>query len=165
MNLDTTVRDGMTPFEAVNHFFARAAEINQLGDAAIEVLAGTYRELRVQLAVRRDDGSRLICNGYRVQHNGARGPYKGGIRFHPEADIEEVRALASLMTWKTALVDVPFGGAKGGVQVDPSRLSEPELERLTRRYTDQIGSVLGPQRDIPAPDMNTNAQTMSWILD
>jgi glutamate dehydrogenase (NAD(P)+) len=165
VDLETTARDGMNPFESVNLFFARAAEIDELDDAAIELLSGTYRELRVQLSVRRDDGSRMVCHGYRIQHNGARGPYKGGIRYHPEADIDEVRALASLMTWKTALVDLPFGGAKGGVQVDPSGLSAAELERLTRRYTDQISSVLGPSRDIPAPDMNTDAQTMSWILD
>jgi glutamate dehydrogenase (NAD(P)+) len=165
VDLDTTVRDGMNPFESVNLFFARAAEIDELDDAAIELLSGTYRELRVQLSVRRDDGSRLVCHGYRIQHNGARGPYKGGIRYHPEADINEVRALASLMTWKTALVDLPFGGAKGGVQVDTTELSRAELERLTRRYTDQISSVIGPSRDIPAPDMNTDAQTMSWILD
>lgn len=165
MDLDTTARDGMNPFESVNLFFARAAEIDELDDAAIELLSGTYRELRVQLSVRRDDGSRLVCNGYRIQHNGARGPYKGGIRYHPDADINEVRALASLMTWKTALVDLPFGGAKGGVQVDTKDLSRNELERLTRRYTDQISSVIGPSRDIPAPDMNTDAQTMSWILD
>jgi glutamate dehydrogenase (NAD(P)+) len=159
------VREGMTPFESVNHFFARAARIDRLSDSTIEVLAGTYRELRVQLAVRRDDGSSLLATGYRIQHNGARGPYKGGIRYHPEADVDEVRALASLMTWKTALVDVPFGGAKGGVQVDPTGLSRTELERLTRRYTDQIAHIIGATRDIPAPDMNTNAQTMSWILD
>jgi glutamate dehydrogenase (NAD(P)+) len=165
VELDTTVREGMNPFESVNHFFDRAAEINRLGDAAIEVLSGTYRELRVQLAIRRDDGSKLVCNAYRIQHNGARGPYKGGIRYHPDAHVDEVRALSSLMTWKTALVDVPFGGAKGGVQVDPTHLSTAELERITRRYTDQISPVLGATRDIPAPDMNTDAQTMSWILD
>ena len=165
MELSGPVQDGMTPFQAVNHFFARAAEITELSDAAIEVLSGTYRELRVQLAVRRDDGSLLVTNGYRVQHNAARGPYKGGIRYHPHADLDEVRALASLMTWKTALVDVPFGGAKGGVQIDPADLSKGELERVTRRYTEQIGHVIGPNRDIPAPDMNTNAQTMSWIVD
>jgi glutamate dehydrogenase (NAD(P)+) len=165
VNLDTTVREGMNPFESVNLFFARAAEIDELDDSAIELLSGTYRELRVQLSISRDDGSRMVCHGYRIQHNGARGPYKGGIRYHPDADIDEVRALASLMTWKTALVDLPFGGAKGGVQVAADELSTAELERLTRRYTDQISSVLGPSRDIPAPDMSTNAQTMSWILD
>ncbi len=155
----------MTPFEAVNYFFHRAAAIEGLEDTAIDVLSGTFRELRVQVPFKRDDGSMEVVYGYRVQHNGARGPYKGGIRYHPDADIDEVRALASLMTWKTALVDVPFGGAKGGVQVDATKLSERELELFTRRYTDQIGHIIGPTRDIPAPDMNTNAQVMSWILD
>ncbi len=155
----------MTPFEAVNYFFHRAAAINGLDDSAIDVLSGTFRELRVQVPFKRDDGSMEVAYGYRVQHNGARGPYKGGIRYHPDANIDEVRALASLMTWKTALVDVPFGGAKGGVQVDPTTLSQRELEQVTRRYTDQIGHIIGPTRDIPAPDMNTNAQVMSWILD
>jgi glutamate dehydrogenase (NAD(P)+) len=159
------VTEAMTPFEAVNHFFGRAAAVNRLSDEAVAVLSGTYRELRVQIAVRCEDGARNVYYGYRVQHNAARGPYKGGIRFHPDADLEEVRALASLMTWKTALVDVPFGGAKGGVQVDATHMSKVDLERITRRYTDQIGHIIGPTRDIPAPDMNTNAQTMSWILD
>jgi glutamate dehydrogenase (NAD(P)+) len=103
--------------------------------------------------------------GYRVQHNGARGPYKGGIRYHPSANLDEVRALASLMTWKTALVDVPFGGAKGGIQVDPTTMSMSELERMSRTYFGQIAHIIGPNRDIPAPDMNTNAQTMSWFMD
>ena len=155
----------MGPFEAVNHFFHHAAEITRISDSAIDVLSGTYRELQVQVPVRHDDGRMEVVYGYRVQHNGARGPYKGGIRYHAEADLDEVRALASLMTWKTALVDLPFGGAKGGVQIDPPHMSPAELERLTRRYTGQISSVLGPTRDIPAPDMNTDAQTMSWILD
>jgi glutamate dehydrogenase (NAD(P)+) len=164
---DTTVelRTDLTPFESVNYFFGRAARIAQLSDAAVAVLCGTYRELRVQVPIRRDDGSLEVVIGYRVQHNAARGPYKGGIRYHPDADLEEVRALASLMTWKTSLVDIPFGGAKGGIQVDPSRLSQAEVERMTRRYTDQISHIIGPTRDIPAPDVNTNAQTMSWIMD
>ena len=106
-----------------------------------------------------------VFTGFRVQHNGARGPYKGGIRYHPNADIEEVRGLASLMTWKTALVDVPYGGAKGGVQVDPKQLSENEVNRLTRRYTQSIGHLIGPNRDIPAPDLGTTSQTMAWIMD
>jgi glutamate dehydrogenase (NAD(P)+) len=103
--------------------------------------------------------------GYRVQHNGARGPYKGGIRYHPSADLSEVRALASLMTWKTALVDVPFGGAKGGIEVDPTGMSDGELQRMTRRFTQGIHYVLGVYRDIPAPDVNTNAKTMAWMMD
>jgi glutamate dehydrogenase (NAD(P)+) len=159
------LREDMTPFEAVNYFFGRAARIDRLSDAAVAVLSGTYRELRVQVPVRRDSGDLEVFIGYRIQHNGARGPYKGGIRYHPSADIEEVRALASLMTWKTALVDLPFGGAKGGIAVDPTGMSQTELERMSRRYFGQIGHIIGPTRDIPAPDMNTNAQVMSWFMD
>ncbi len=155
----------MTPYEAVNYFFERAADICALTDAPREVLRATYRELRVQVPLRCDDGRFEVYVGYRVQHNGARGPYKGGLRFHPSANLDEVRALASLMTWKTALVDVPFGGAKGGVQVDPTSLSEVEQERMTRRYTSQISRILGATRDIPAPDLNTNAQVMAWMMD
>jgi glutamate dehydrogenase (NAD(P)+) len=155
----------MTPFEAVTYFFNRVADRLHLDDATRAVLAGTYRELRVQIPLRRDDGTVDALTGYRVQHNGARGPYKGGVRYHPQADLEEVRALASLMTWKTALIEVPFGGAKGGVQVDPTQLSQPELERLTRRYMGQVSYVVGPYRDIMAPDMATNAQTMAWMMD
>ena len=129
------------------------------------VLRGTYRELRVQVPVRMDDGRLEVFTGYRVQHNGARGPYKGGIRYHPDADLDEVRALAALMTWKTAVVDIPYGGAKGGVQCDPTVMSEGEKERLTRRFTQMISYVLGVNRDVPAPDMNTDAQTMAWMMD
>jgi glutamate dehydrogenase (NAD(P)+) len=112
-----------------------------------------------------DDGRIEVFTGYRVQHNGARGPYKGGLRFHPLADEDEVRALATLMTWKTALLDLPFGGAKGGIQLDPHALSERELNAVTRRYTQNVQHILGPYRDIPAPDLGTNAQTMAWIMD
>jgi glutamate dehydrogenase (NAD(P)+) len=119
----------------------------------------------VQVPVRLDDGDLIVARGYRVQHNGARGPYKGGIRYHPTADLNEVRALASLMTWKTALLDLPFGGAKGGVEIDPTTMSKDELQRLTRRFTAGIQHILGVYRDIPAPDMNTNAQTMAWMMD
>ncbi len=112
-----------------------------------------------------DDGHINVYNGFRIQHNGARGPYKGGVRYHPEADQDEVRALAALMTWKTALMNLPFGGAKGGVQVDPTELSNEELNRLTRRYTINIVHLLAPNRDIPAPDMGTNSQTMAWMMD
>lgn len=159
------LRDDMTPFEAVNFFFHKAAEIDHLSDAAIAVLTGTYRELRVQVPVRRDDGSLDVFHGYRIQHNGARGPYKGGTRYHPTANLDEVRALASLMTWKTALVDIPFGGAKGGIEVDPTGMSTSELERMSRTYFGQIAHIIGPTRDIPAPDVNTNAQVMSWFMD
>ncbi len=155
----------LTPFEAVSLFFHEVANTLGLDDATREVLGGTYREIRVQIPLRRDDGSVDTFYGYRVQHNGARGPYKGGVRYHPSADLDEVRALASLMTWKTALVQVPFGGAKGGIQVDPTALSLPEQERLTRRFMGQVSYVVGPHRDIMAPDMNTNAQTMAWMMD
>ena len=154
-----------TSFEAVTLFFDRAADHVGLDDELRSVLRSSYREIRVQVPVRMDDGDLNVYVGYRVQHNGARGPYKGGIRYHPDADLDEVRALAALMTWKTALVDVPFGGAKGGVQVDVTRLSEHERQRLTRRFTLAISYVLGQNRDIPAPDVNTNAQTMAWMMD
>ncbi len=155
----------LSPFEAVQYFFHDVADQLGIDDPTREVLNGTYREIRVQLPIRRDDGRVDTFYGYRVQHNGARGPYKGGVRFHQAADLDEVRALASLMTWKTAVVKVPFGGAKGGVQVDPSTLSRPENERLTRRYMSQVSYIVGKKRDIMAPDMNTNAQTMAWMMD
>ena len=157
--------DSMTPFEAATYFFHNSAERLGLEDHRREVLASSYRELGVQVPLRMDDGTMTVCRGYRVQHNGARGPYKGGIRYHPSADLDEVRALAALMTWKNALIDVPFGGAKGGVQCDPRELSVTELERLTRRFTAMISYVIGVNRDIPAPDMGTNAQTMAWMMD
>lgn len=157
--------DGRGPFEAVTHFFNRAADLNGLSDSARAILGGTYRELRVQVPVRRDDGSLDVYVGFRIQHNGARGPYKGGVRYHASAVVDEVRALASLMTWKAAIVDIPFGGAKGGIAVDPSGFSNSEKERMTRVYTNQISHLLGPHRDIPAPDVNTNAQTMAWMMD
>ena len=140
---------------------------NRLGlDAGTcRMLEEPWRDVRVSLPVRMDDGRVEVFKGYRVQHNGARGPYKGGLRYHPLADEDEVRALAMLMTWKTALLDLPFGGAKGGIQLDPSAFSERELNAVTRRYTQNIQHVLGPYRDIPAPDLGTNAQTMAWIMD
>ena len=112
-----------------------------------------------------DDGEIQVFTGFRVQHNGGRGPYKGGVRYHLGADLEEVRGLASLTTWKTSLVDLPYGGAKGGVQVDPGQLSVGELNRLTRRYILSIQHLIAPNRDIPAPDMGTNAQTTAWMMD
>ena len=153
------------PFDEVNQVFDKAAERLSLSSGVSEMLRRPWRELQVQVPVRMDSGDIEIFTGYRVQHNGARGPYKGGVRYHPRADLDEVRALASLMTWKTALVGLPFGGAKGGVEVDPSKLSTDELNRLTRRYTINIEHLLGPYRDIPAPDLGTNAQTMAWMMD
>jgi glutamate dehydrogenase (NAD(P)+) len=155
----------MTPIESVNAFFDRGAHLIHLKDEMYGVLKTSYREVQVQVPVRMDDGSMQVFTGYRIQHNGARGPYKGGIRYHPQADLDEVRALASLMTWKTALVDIPFGGAKGGITVDVSDMSNREIQSMTRRFTNAIGHVLGVNRDIPAPDMNTNAQVMAWVMD
>ncbi len=155
----------LSPFQAVSLFFDQAADHVGVSDEVREVLRTPYRELKVQVPVRMDDGRRQLFTGYRVQHNGARGPYKGGVRYHPAADLDEVRALAALMTWKTALVDIPFGGAKGGVQCDPSAMSDAEKEKLTRRFTQMISYVLGENRDIPAPDVNTDAQTMAWMMD
>ena len=155
----------LTAYDEVNLFFDRAAERLKLPEGLRKMLRRPWRELRVQVPVRMDDGRIEVFTGYRVQHNGARGPYKGGVRYHPQADQDEVRALAALMTWKTALAGVPFGGAKGGVQCDPGQLSINELNRLTRRYTIQIEHLIAPNRDIPAPDLGTNAQTMAWMMD
>ena len=155
----------MSTFDEVNVFFDRAADHLGMADGVREMLRSPWRELRVTVPVRMDNGEIEVFTGYRIQHNGARGPYKGGVRFHPDADVEEVRALASLMTWKTALVEIPFGGAKGGVQCDPLTMSNGELNRLTRRYTQNIEHLLGVNRDIPAPDLGTNAQTMAWMMD
>jgi len=154
-----------TSLDEVNIFFDRAADRLALDEGMRALLKVPWRELSVSLPVRMDNGEMLIFQGYRVQHNGARGPYKGGVRYHLEADMEEVRALASLMTWKTALANIPFGGAKGGVQCDPSSMSVTELNRVTRRYVQNIDHVLGPNRDILAPDLGTNAQTMAWMMD
>ena len=145
--------------------FNIAADHMQLDPDVRLVLSSPYRELIVQLPVRMDDGRLALFHGYRVQHNAVRGPYKGGIRYHPEVDLGEVRSLAALMTWKTALVDVPFGGAKGGVTVDPLLLSRSELQKLTRVFTQKLDMALGVYRDIPAPDVNTNAQIMAWMMD
>jgi len=158
-------REGLTAFEAVNRYFEEAARIIDLDEEMHAILTTTYREIAVQVPVRLDSGELIVAQGYRVQHNGARGPYKGGVRYHPNANLEEVRALASLMTWKTALLDVPFGGAKGGITIDPTGMSQTELQRMTRRFTNGISHVIGVYRDIPAPDMNTNAQTMAWMMD
>ncbi len=160
-----TTPNNMSSFDEVNMSFDKAAERLKLPDGVREMLRQPWRELRVSVPVRMDDNSIRVFNGYRVQHNGVRGPYKGGVRYHPDADQEEVRALASLMTWKNALADIPFGGAKGGVQCNPGELSEDELNRLTRRYTLNIEHLIGINRDIPAPDLGTNAQTMAWMMD
>ena len=153
------------PRDITSHNFHLAA--GRLGlDLELRTLLSTpFRELRVEVPVRLDDGSLKVFLGYRIQHNGVRGPAKGGLRYHPSVTVNEVRALAEAMTWKTSLVNIPFGGAKGGIICDPRTLSQRELERLTRRFISRIQLILGPYRDIPAPDMNTNAQVMAWIFD
>ncbi|HWL92917.1 MAG TPA: Glu/Leu/Phe/Val dehydrogenase dimerization domain-containing protein [Phycisphaerae bacterium] len=145
--------------------FQEAADHLKLEADIQMVLRTPYREMIVQIPVRMDDGHLEMFHGYRVQHNAVRGPYKGGLRFHHEMDLNEVRSLAALMTWKTALVDIPFGGAKGGVTCDPTKMSRDELQRLTREFTRKIDMSLGVYRDIAAPDVNTNAQVMAWIMD
>jgi glutamate dehydrogenase (NAD(P)+) len=152
-------------FETTNHFLREALNLLKLDARYRTLLITPTREIRVELVIQMDDGTIGNFIGYRVQHDDSRGPFKGGLRYHPDVDLDEVRALASLMTWKTAVVGVPFGGAKGGIQVDPSLLSRRELERLTRRFVDQIAIAIGPDVDIPAPDLNTNATVMGWIFD
>ena len=155
----------MSTFEQTNRFFDEAARRMELSPAIEKLLVTPLREVQVQVSIERDDGSVATFLGYRVQHDRTRGPMKGGLRYHPAVNLDEVRSLASLMTWKTAVVGLPYGGAKGGVTCDPKELSENELQRLTRTFVDQIRDVIGPDRDIPAPDVNTNAQVMAWIMD
>ncbi|PCJ21512.1 MAG: glutamate dehydrogenase [Candidatus Cloacimonadota bacterium] len=147
------------------HYFNKAADIMGLSDHIREMLASPYKSIVVQLPIEMDDGEIKVFTGYRVQHNKKRGPMKGGLRFHPSVDLNHCKSLSSLMTWKTALIDIPFGGAKGGINCDPKELSESELERITRKFTNAIASDIGPLKDIPAPDVNTNAQVMAWIMD
>ncbi len=153
------------PREIVEYNFQKAADRLGLDQEMRTLLTMPFREVRVEVPVRMDDGSLRVFVGYRVHHSGVRGPAKGGIRYHHSTDLNEVRALASAMTWKTSLVNIPFGGAKGGIAVDPSGMSSAELQRLTRGYIRRIHHFLGPYRDIPAPDVNTNAQVMAWIFD
>jgi glutamate dehydrogenase (NAD(P)+) len=145
--------------------FSKAADLMALDSEIRKILTQTTNEIIVNFPVTMDDGRIQMFTGYRVQHNNALGPYKGGLRFHPAVDIDEVRALAAWMTWKSAIVNIPFGGAKGGIQFEPADVSEKELERISRRFTFALGSNIGPEYDIPAPDVNTNAQIMAWIMD
>ena len=154
-----------TDLDTVRHYFDAACERIGLPDDVQEVLRTSYREMSVQIPVRLSDGRIHVFQGYRVQHNGARGPYKGGLRYHPDVDLDEVRALAMLMTWKTAIVGIPYGGAKGGVNCAGDKLSPKELQAVTRSLLDKIEKVLGPTRDIMAPDVNTSAQVMAWLMD
>jgi len=157
--------DEFNPFLSMAKGFDVAADHLGLDEGLREVLRQPVIELKVSLPILMDDGTTKVFTGYRVQHNFLRGPCKGGIRFAPEVNVDEVRALAAWMTWKCSVVNIPFGGGKGGVICDPRGMSKGELERLTRRYTAAIMDILGPDRDVPAPDMNTNEQTMAWIMD
>src|SRR4029078_5210915 len=159
----TSERDN--PFHIAQQQFDTARELLDLAKDIREVLRVPQRELTVNFPVKMDNGTTRVYTGYRVQHNLGRGPTKGGIRYHPSVDIDEVRALAMWMTWKCALVNIPYGGAKGGVVVDPAPLSINELERLTRRFATEISILIGPAKDIPAPDFNTTPQIMAWIMD
>ena len=166
--MKTTKTDIVHPsnlFANVIRQFNKAAELMKLDANIRKILAMTANEIVVNFPVKMDDGRIEMFTGYRVQHNNVLGPFKGGLRFHPSVEINEVRALAAWMTWKTAIADIPFGGAKGGIQIDPSQYSMAELERISRRFTFALGSNIGPEYDIPAPDVNTNAQIMAWILD
>ncbi len=158
-------RSSMSTRAIVKSQFEVAADLIELEDHLRRIFLMPFRTVAVEVPVRLDNGDIGVFRGYRIQHNGARGPCKGGVRYHPDADEQEVLGLATTMTWKTALLDIPFGGAKGGVQVDPRSLSEREYEAVTRSFINRIAIVLGPYRDIPAPDMGTNQQVMAWMLD
>jgi glutamate dehydrogenase (NAD(P)+) len=150
--------------EESHYYFKKAADVLDLSSKVRQILLSPRRVVKVELVTEGDDGNLLHHFGYRVQHNDARGPYKGGLRYHPHMDEEHAAALANLMTWKTAVVDVPFGGGKGGINCDPAKLSKPELHRITSTFVENIKEVIGPNLDIPAPDVNTNAEVMGWIM-
>lgn len=155
----------MKAFDATRFYFDRAADQMDLSDNMRRLLIVPKREIQVQVPVERDNGEIHTYIGYRVQHDNSRGPMKGGLRYHPEVDLDEVRSLAALMTWKTAVVNIPYGGAKGGIAIDPKQVSPRELELITRRFIDEIHDLIGPDIDIPAPDMGTNAEVMAWIMN
>ncbi len=154
----------MNTFEATNYFLRKAAKRMDLAERVQTMLMTPTREVKVGVSIELDNGELAVYQGFRVQHSNVRGPYKGGLRYHPQVDDDHARSLASLMTWKTAVVDIPYGGAKGGISCDPKTMSEREVERATRKFIQQIHELIGPQVDIPAPDVNTNATTMGWIL-
>ncbi len=154
-----------TPFERVNLYFDRAADRLKLSDDTRIALKTPYRELVVEIPYRCHGDCLHAYRGFRVQHDNSRGPMKGGLRYHPAIDWDEARALASLMTWKTAVVNLPYGGAKGGIDVDPDHLDQADLQAITRIFIERIHGFIGPNIDIPAPDMNTNAEVMAWIVD
>src|SRR3954469_9534991 len=160
-----THAEELNPFKIAQSQFEAAADYLELDGSMRQVLKNAKRQLVVSIPVKLDGGEGCVFEGYRVQHNVARGPAKGGIRFHPNVTLDEVKALASWMTWKCATVGIPYGGGKGGVVCDPKSFSRNELERLTRRYAFEIAPIIGPDRDIPAPDVYTDEQTMAWIMD
>ena len=151
--------------EETHYYFNRAADVLGLSEKVKTILQTPIRVVKVEVVTEDDQGKLLHHMGYRVQHNQVRGPMKGGLRFHPTVDEDHAASLASLMTWKTAVVDVPFGGAKGGINCDPATMSPKELQAVTRRFVEQIKEVIGPTLDVPAPDVNTNAKVMGWIMD
>lgn len=155
----------MRASEATNYYFRRAAKTLRIGSRLETVLMAPKREVKVECVIELDNGELGSFNGFRVQHDNSRGPMKGGLRYHPEVDPDEVNSLASLMTWKTAVANIPYGGAKGGINCDPSKLSHAEIQKVTRAFVDAIHDIIGPGLDIPAPDMGTNSQTMAWIVD
>ncbi|HEV8588564.1 MAG TPA: Glu/Leu/Phe/Val dehydrogenase [Pyrinomonadaceae bacterium] len=165
MSAPQPAQEQLNPFEIAKQQFDRAADYLELEESMRNVLRSAKRQLIVSIPVRMDGGETKVFEGYRVQHNIARGPAKGGIRYHPNVTLDEVKALASWMTWKCATVGIPYGGGKGGVVCDPKSMSKNELERLTRRYAFEIAPIIGPDRDIPAPDVYTDSQTMAWIMD
>ncbi len=162
---DSASEDEMNPFANMKRQVDAAARRLGVDPDIAECLKTPRRELTVNFPVKMDDGSIRILTGYRVQHNEARGPFKGGIRYHPMVNLDEVRALAAWMTWKTAVVNIPFGGAKGGIVVDPKKMSDAEVERMTRRYASEISIIIGHEKDIPAPDVGTSSREMAWIMD
>jgi glutamate dehydrogenase (NAD(P)+) len=165
MSSKEALQEELNPFQIAKQQFNRAADYLDLDQSTRNVLSAAKRQLIVSIPVKMDGGDVQVFEGYRVQHNIARGPAKGGIRYHPNVTLDEVKALASWMTWKCATVGIPYGGGKGGVICDPKSLSKNELERLTRRYAFEIAPIIGPDRDIPAPDVYTDEQTMAWIMD
>ena len=156
---------GINPFEIAQRQVDIVKPYLDVDPGILEKFKTTRRELTVHFPVKMDDGSIKMFTGYRIQHNDTRGPFKGGIRYHPDVDIDEVRALAMWMTWKSAVANIPFGGAKGGIACDPKKMSKSEIERMTRRFTWEISMLIGPEVDIPAPDVYTNPQVMAWIMD
>ncbi len=155
----------MKTLDSTRQYFDQAADLLELAPSMRDLLVTPRREVTVQIPVELDNGELAVFRGYRVQHDNSRGPMKGGLRYHHEVDLDEVRSLAALMTWKTAVVNLPYGGAKGGITIDPRKYSRRELERITRKFVDEIHDLFGPDSDIPAPDMGTSAETMAWIAN